>query len=79
MKVKITRDQAVWERETFFIEVPDGTPKEGLAEAITGAVYAFQGYTDDESYSKEILGEAVYGIDVQTVAQLPDFTTFELT
>ena len=77
MKVRITRDQAVWERETFFVEVPDGTPKEELFEAVTEAVGNFQGYAGDD-YDKTICDDAVEGIDTQTVAQLPDFTTFEL-
>jgi hypothetical protein len=78
MKVKITRDQAVWERETFFVEVPDNTPKEELFEAVAEAVTNFDGYADD-GYDKTICDDAVEGIDAQTVAELPDFTTFELT
>lgn len=70
MKVQIQRDQAVWERETFEVEVPDGLEGDELDEAILEATYAFSGFAEDGSTTcwKEILDEAVYGIDTQTIA-----------
>lgn len=67
MKVQIQRDQAVWERETFEVEVPDGLEGDDLLDAVSAAVENFQGYTDD-GYQKEILDDPVYGISTETVA-----------
>lgn len=92
MKVQIKRDQAVWERETFEIEVPDELYEavqaqdahastdadDALSDAIRDAIYAFDGYCDDDRYSKEILDEAVMIISTETVATLPDDTEIEL-
>ena len=69
MKVQIQRDQAVWERETFEVEVPDGLTGDDLLDAVSDAVESFQGYTDD-GYDKCILDEAVYGISTETVATI---------
>lgn len=64
MKVRIQRDQAVWERETFEVEVPDGWDMEDL-EVLEDAINNFDGY-EAAGYSKEIL-DPVLSIDTETV------------
>ena len=72
MKVKIQRDQAVWERETFEIEVADGLQGEDLYEEILCTALGFS-RDDGGGYYMEVVGN-VEMIDVQTLATLPDGT-----
>ena len=65
MLVQIIRDQAVWERETFYVEVPDGLKGDDLEQAISDAEDAYQGYSEDPEYSKEILDEAVFSVGTE--------------
>lgn len=67
MKVQIQRDQAVWERETFEVDVPDGLTGDDLLDAVSDAVENFQGYTDD-GYDKCILDAPVFNVSTETVA-----------
>lgn len=69
MKVTIQHDQAVWERETFEVEVPDGLAGEDLHNALWDALDEFQDY-DGDGYRKEVLN-AVESLTTQTVATLP--------
>lgn len=71
MLVQIIRDQAVWERETFYVEVPDGLEDEALTDAISEAEANYQGYTSDPDYTKEVLDEAVFSVDIERKAVLP--------
>lgn len=71
MLVQIIRDQAVWERETFYVEVPDGLEDEALTDAISEAEENYQGYTSDPGYTKEVLDEAVFSVDIERKAVLP--------
>lgn len=71
MLVQIIRDQAVWERETFYVEVPDGLEDEALTDAISEAEENYQGYTSDPDYTKEVLDEAVFSVDIERKAVLP--------
>ena len=66
MKVVIQRDQAVWERETFTIEVPDGLTGEDLREAIRETIKDGDAELFDD-YTKWTLDEPVYGINTVTV------------
>jgi hypothetical protein len=72
MKIRIQRDQAVWERETFEVEVPDDfdpnqddhveTLHETLENLVAPAL---------PSYSLKIL-DAVLGISTETTLIMPD-------
>lgn len=76
MKVEVQVDQAVWERCTFEVEVPDGLEGEELSEALYAAKEEFSGY-GEAGYRQEIL-DAVEGIDTETKCTLPDGTEIAL-
>lgn len=78
MKVTIHRDQAVWERQTFEVEVPDGLPEDDMQEAIGDAVEKFDETAAPEDWTQEILDEIVFGVDTETTAVLPDGTEIAL-
>lgn len=75
MKIQIQRDQAVWERETFEVEVPDDWDPNDLdqREVLDTAIDQFDG----EIHTK-ILDEAVFSVDTQVAFFLPDGTELEL-
>ena len=61
-KVQITRDQAVWERETFLVDVPDNIPENEIKD------YARQQLEEGnatESCPTYILDNAVEGISTE--------------
>ena len=65
MQVIVQRDQAVWERETFAIEVPDGLEGEALRDAIEDVLEADEFLAIDlPSYEKEIL-DSVSGLSTE--------------
>lgn len=60
--VQITRDQAVWERETFLVDVPDNIPEDEIQD------YARQQLEEGnatESSPTYILDNAVEGISTE--------------
>lgn len=57
-EIRVTRDQAVWERETFWIEVPDDVPPEEIEEYCGKQIDLC-----DSPGETEVLGETVYGVD----------------
>jgi hypothetical protein len=77
MKVTIQVDQAVWERSTFEVEVPDGLEGEALRDALNNAIDNYDGY-GEEDHSQGILDDPVHGIDSDTKALLPDGTELDL-
>jgi hypothetical protein len=73
VKVEITRDQAVWERERFDVDVPDNfeeLDEDEQRDILDTAIDNFDGYTDDTRYTKSIL-DSVPSLDVETVATFP--------
>lgn len=77
MKVWINVDQAVWERSTFEVEVPDGLTGDELKDAIRDAVDNYDGY-GEPGHQQEILDDPVYGIDVERRATLPGGQVMEV-
>lgn len=71
--IKIQRDQAVWERETFEVEVPEGfdPDDEEHRDVLEHAIDTFQGY-HLPGYFREILDAPVYGLSTETVFFSPD-------
>lgn len=69
MKVAVQRDQAVWERERFEVDIPDGTPADELPQALRDAIESFKGY-GGAGYSTEVLSQSVDGVDEQIVGRL---------
>lgn len=78
MIVNIQRDQAVWERETFQVEIPDDTPQQDLDAAVSAALEAFTGW-NGPGYSMRNLDEAVMGIDLMIEYTTPDGLTRSLS
>lgn len=86
MRVTIQRDQAVWERETFEVEIADalldhtvttlGLAEQEISEQEEALLAALQDAIDgfqgytDDDYSKEIL-DSLPSIDMQIIARLP--------
>ncbi len=65
MKILVRRDQAVWERETFTVEIPDNTPEEERTETIFEAIDKFDGYGEPD-YDISILDGSVGSVDTET-------------
>lgn len=77
MKVTIIQDQAVWERSTFEVEVPDGLEGDALQDALAEEATNYNGYGEPE-HQQEILDDPVMGMSTETKAILPDGREIEL-
>lgn len=81
MKLTVYRDQAVWERQTLEIEVPDNfdihsdEAREMLDEKIEAAQAAA---IDGGVQQLEILDEPVYSLSTETRIVMPDGTEVDL-